>query len=50
MGYRIALGVESACDEAGAGVVRDGRRFGHGLASRPDAVADTLARKAVAAA
>lgn len=36
MGSRIVLGIESSCDETGAGLVRDGRLLGHGLASSMD--------------
>ncbi|SDO97702.1 N6-L-threonylcarbamoyladenine synthase [Streptomyces sp. cf386] len=36
MGYRIVLGIESSCDETGAGLVRDGRLLGHALASSMD--------------
>ncbi|MGW5640010.1 tRNA (adenosine(37)-N6)-threonylcarbamoyltransferase complex transferase subunit TsaD [Streptomyces sp. NPDC003832] len=36
MGSRIVLGIESSCDETGAGLVRDGRLLGHALASSMD--------------
>ncbi|MFE5917989.1 tRNA (adenosine(37)-N6)-threonylcarbamoyltransferase complex transferase subunit TsaD [Streptomyces sp. NPDC056468] len=32
----IVLGIESSCDETGAGLVRDGRLLGHALASSMD--------------
>lgn len=36
MGSRVVLGIESSCDETGAGLVRDGRLLGHALASSMD--------------
>ncbi|MFJ6636529.1 tRNA (adenosine(37)-N6)-threonylcarbamoyltransferase complex transferase subunit TsaD [Streptomyces sp. NPDC091376] len=33
---RIVLGIESSCDETGAGLVRDGRLLGHAVASSMD--------------
>ncbi|MFD9791908.1 tRNA (adenosine(37)-N6)-threonylcarbamoyltransferase complex transferase subunit TsaD [Streptomyces sp. NPDC059070] len=36
MGSPIVLGIESSCDETGAGLVRDGRLLGHALASSMD--------------
>ncbi|MFI2758396.1 tRNA (adenosine(37)-N6)-threonylcarbamoyltransferase complex transferase subunit TsaD [Streptomyces echinatus] len=36
MGSRIVLGIESSCDETGAGLVRDGRLLGHAVASSMD--------------
>ncbi|MFB7933866.1 MULTISPECIES: tRNA (adenosine(37)-N6)-threonylcarbamoyltransferase complex transferase subunit TsaD [Streptomyces] len=36
MGSGIVLGIESSCDETGAGLVRDGRLLGHALASSMD--------------
>ncbi|MEU6463097.1 tRNA (adenosine(37)-N6)-threonylcarbamoyltransferase complex transferase subunit TsaD [Streptomyces sp. NPDC046976] len=33
MGSPIVLGIESSCDETGAGLVRDGRLLGHAVAS-----------------
>ncbi|MGK5632338.1 tRNA (adenosine(37)-N6)-threonylcarbamoyltransferase complex transferase subunit TsaD, partial [Streptomyces sp. URMC 123] len=32
-GSRVVLGIESSCDETGAGLVRDGRLLGHAVAS-----------------
>ncbi|MFJ6747807.1 tRNA (adenosine(37)-N6)-threonylcarbamoyltransferase complex transferase subunit TsaD [Streptomyces sp. NPDC091266] len=37
MGSPVVLGIESSCDETGAGLVRDGRLLGHALASSMDA-------------
>ncbi|MFB8293841.1 tRNA (adenosine(37)-N6)-threonylcarbamoyltransferase complex transferase subunit TsaD [Streptomyces bacillaris] len=36
MGSPVVLGIESSCDETGAGLVRDGRLLGHALASSMD--------------
>ncbi|RLL65846.1 tRNA (adenosine(37)-N6)-threonylcarbamoyltransferase complex transferase subunit TsaD [Streptomyces sp. Z26] len=36
MGSPVVLGIESSCDETGAGVVRGGRLLGHALASSMD--------------
>ncbi|MEV8062255.1 tRNA (adenosine(37)-N6)-threonylcarbamoyltransferase complex transferase subunit TsaD [Streptomyces antimycoticus] len=36
MSSPIVLGIESSCDETGAGLVRDGRLLGHALASSMD--------------
>ncbi|MFB7597491.1 tRNA (adenosine(37)-N6)-threonylcarbamoyltransferase complex transferase subunit TsaD [Streptomyces sp. NPDC056160] len=36
MGSPIVLGIESSCDETGAGLVRDGRLLGHAVASSMD--------------
>ncbi|MFF3849274.1 tRNA (adenosine(37)-N6)-threonylcarbamoyltransferase complex transferase subunit TsaD [Streptomyces sp. NPDC002328] len=36
MGSPIVLGIESSCDETGAGLVRDGRLLGHAIASSMD--------------
>ncbi|MFF7800088.1 tRNA (adenosine(37)-N6)-threonylcarbamoyltransferase complex transferase subunit TsaD [Streptomyces olivaceus] len=36
MGSAVVLGVESSCDETGAGLVRDGRLLGHAVASSMD--------------
>ncbi|MFD7708650.1 tRNA (adenosine(37)-N6)-threonylcarbamoyltransferase complex transferase subunit TsaD [Streptomyces sp. NPDC059786] len=36
MGSPIVLGIESSCDETGAGLVRDGRLLGHVVASSMD--------------
>ena len=36
MGSPIVLGIESSCDETGAGLVQDGRLLGHALASSMD--------------
>ncbi|MEU5085546.1 tRNA (adenosine(37)-N6)-threonylcarbamoyltransferase complex transferase subunit TsaD [Streptomyces sp. NPDC021356] len=36
MGSSIVLGIESSCDETGAGLVRDGRLLGHAVASSMD--------------
>ncbi|QRX93136.1 tRNA (adenosine(37)-N6)-threonylcarbamoyltransferase complex transferase subunit TsaD [Streptomyces noursei] len=33
MGSPVVLGIESSCDETGAGLVRDGRLLGHAVAS-----------------
>ncbi|WP_369160505.1 hypothetical protein [Streptomyces sp. R02] len=53
MGSPIVLGIESSCDETGAGLVRDGRLLGHAVASSMDEHARfggvVLTRKAVAA-
>ncbi|MFI2187456.1 hypothetical protein [Streptomyces sioyaensis] len=35
MGSPVVLGIESSCDETGAGLVRDGRLLGQALASHP---------------
>ena len=32
----VVLGIESSCDETGAGLVRDGRLLGHAVASSMD--------------
>ncbi|MEV5982923.1 tRNA (adenosine(37)-N6)-threonylcarbamoyltransferase complex transferase subunit TsaD [Streptomyces sp. NPDC052114] len=36
MGSVVVLGIESSCDETGAGLVRDGRLLGHAVASSMD--------------
>ncbi|MFD8508586.1 tRNA (adenosine(37)-N6)-threonylcarbamoyltransferase complex transferase subunit TsaD [Streptomyces sp. NPDC059687] len=36
MGSTIVLGIESSCDETGAGLVREGRLLGHAIASSMD--------------
>ncbi|MFG2949187.1 tRNA (adenosine(37)-N6)-threonylcarbamoyltransferase complex transferase subunit TsaD [Streptomyces adustus] len=36
MGSPIVLGIESSCDETGAGLVREGRLLGHAVASSMD--------------
>ncbi|GAA2228999.1 tRNA (adenosine(37)-N6)-threonylcarbamoyltransferase complex transferase subunit TsaD [Streptomyces amakusaensis] len=36
MGAAVVLGIESSCDETGAGLVREGRLLGHALASSMD--------------
>lgn len=36
MGSSIVLGIESSCDETGAGLVRDGHLLGHAVASSMD--------------
>ncbi len=36
VGSPVVLGIESSCDETGAGLVRDGRLLGHALASSMD--------------
>ncbi|MEU8966211.1 tRNA (adenosine(37)-N6)-threonylcarbamoyltransferase complex transferase subunit TsaD [Streptomyces sp. NPDC048491] len=36
MGTPVVLGIESSCDETGAGLVRDGRLLGHAVASSMD--------------
>ncbi|MEV7341753.1 tRNA (adenosine(37)-N6)-threonylcarbamoyltransferase complex transferase subunit TsaD [Streptomyces sp. NPDC093544] len=36
MGFPIVLGIESSCDETGAGLVRNGRLLGHAVASSMD--------------
>ncbi|WP_186780282.1 hypothetical protein [Streptomyces salinarius] len=36
MGSAVVLGIESSCDETGAGLVRDGRLLGHAVASSMD--------------
>ena len=36
MGSPIVLGIESSCDETGAGLVREGRLLGHAIASSMD--------------
>ncbi|MFG3254230.1 tRNA (adenosine(37)-N6)-threonylcarbamoyltransferase complex transferase subunit TsaD [Streptomyces sp. NPDC048172] len=36
MGSPVVLGIESSCDETGAGLVRDGRLLGHAVASSMD--------------
>ncbi|MEU9098571.1 tRNA (adenosine(37)-N6)-threonylcarbamoyltransferase complex transferase subunit TsaD [Streptomyces sp. NPDC048361] len=36
MGYPVVLGIESSCDETGAGLVRGGRLLGHAVASSMD--------------
>ncbi|MGW8379424.1 tRNA (adenosine(37)-N6)-threonylcarbamoyltransferase complex transferase subunit TsaD [Streptomyces sp. ODS28] len=36
MGSGMVLGIETSCDETGAGVVRDGRLLGHAVASSMD--------------
>ncbi|WP_405945235.1 tRNA (adenosine(37)-N6)-threonylcarbamoyltransferase complex transferase subunit TsaD [Streptomyces sp. NBC_01020] len=36
MGSAVVLGIESSCDETGAGLVRDGQLLGHAVASSMD--------------
>ncbi|MEU9195290.1 tRNA (adenosine(37)-N6)-threonylcarbamoyltransferase complex transferase subunit TsaD [Streptomyces hundungensis] len=36
MGFPVVLGIESSCDETGAGLVRGGRLLGHAVASSMD--------------